>query len=68
MPTEQVIVCESACVVTVRHEILIPPFNLTPAEGGAIAVAMCLCFAVGFVIRSYRQALLPTTGEGNSNG
>lgn len=65
---EQVIVCESACVVTLRHEVSIPLLNLTPAEGGAIAVAMCLCFAVGFVIRSYRQALLPTTGESDPNG
>lgn len=66
MSSEQVIVCESACVVTVRHEFVIPPFNLTLVEGLQIATAICLCWAVGFVIRSYRHAINLSTGERDS--
>lgn len=52
-----VITCETACTVTVEHVITVPPFNLSLEEGGLIAAAIGLCWAVGLVIREIAAAI-----------
>lgn len=49
MAEPQIIVCESACTVTVQHEI--PLFSLGTAEGAQIALAVLTVWAVGFGFR-----------------
>lgn len=49
--------CNTACTVTVVHELSLPPLQLTAAEGGAIAGAILAVWAVGFGFRSVIRAL-----------
>ena len=55
--------CTSSCTVTVVHELVFPPFQLSAEDGMQIALATGAVWAVGFVIRAIRQAM--STGDGN---
>lgn len=57
MPTEQVIHCSQACTVTVQHEFVFPVLLLTPVQGMQIGLAICACWAVGWVIRVLIQTV-----------
>lgn len=64
MAEPTVIECSSACTVTVQHEINIPPFSLTLAEGSQIGGAILLVWAVAFAGRAAVRALnLGRSGE-----
>lgn len=49
--------CNSACTVTVVHELSLPPLQLSAAEGGQIAGAILAVWAVGFGVRAVIRAL-----------
>lgn len=49
--TQQIIVCDGVCTVTVQHEISIPPFNIDAAEGAQIGFAIVLVWAAGLAFR-----------------
>lgn len=51
------IACNSACTVTVVHELSIPPLQLSLEEGGQIAGAILAVWAVGFGIRAVIRVL-----------
>jgi len=51
MSEPQTIHCSSACTVTIQHDFSVPVLNLSPYEGGMIAGAILLVWAVGFVFR-----------------
>ncbi|WP_287983774.1 hypothetical protein [Diaphorobacter sp.] len=55
MADPQVIQCAAECVVTVVHEILIPPFTLSIEEGAAIAGAITAVWAAAYVFRMVSQ-------------
>jgi len=46
-----VITCDSACTVTVVHELSLPPLQLDAAEGAAIAGAVLAVWAVAWAFR-----------------
>lgn len=48
---EPIIYCPRACTVTVQHEISIPLLDIDAAGGGAIAMAIALCWAAGWGFR-----------------
>jgi len=60
---EQVIQCEQACTVTVRHEIPLPVLDLSPAEAAEISSAILLVWGVGWCFRALIQALKTTDGN-----
>lgn len=47
----------SPCAVTVTHEVSLPPFQLSPADGGLISGAILLVWATGWAIRMLIRAL-----------
>jgi hypothetical protein len=49
--------CSSACIVTVVHELSLPPMQLTTAEGAQIAIAIVAIWAVGFGFRALIRTL-----------
>lgn len=49
--------CDSACTITVVHELSLPPFQLSTEDGGLIAGAVLAVWAVGFVFRLAIRAL-----------
>lgn len=55
--TQQQIECSQSCVVTIRHEISFPPFNLTTGEAVQIGSAILLIWAVGFAFRAIIRLL-----------
>ncbi|ACM32318.1 hypothetical protein [[Acidovorax] ebreus] len=55
MADPQVIQCAAECVVTVVHEIRIPPFTLSIEEGAAIAGAITAVWAAAYVFRMVAQ-------------
>lgn len=61
------IVCESACTVTLQHELVNPLFSLTPEQGAMIAAAVVGVWAVGFAFRCLIRAMnvdrLPMTAD-----
>lgn len=63
MASENIISCESACTVTVVHEITVPPFNLDMEEASQIASAILLVWAVGYVFRLIVRQIRFTDGE-----
>jgi len=50
-----VVNCSGVCTVT--HEFSLPPLQLDSAEGGLVAGAILLVWAVGFGFRSLIRAL-----------
>jgi len=52
MSEPTVIQCTSACTVTVQHQFSVPVLDLDAAQGGAIAAAIGLVWAVGWGIRT----------------
>lgn len=56
--------CESACTITVVHELALPPLQLSTAEGALIAGAVLAVWAVGFTFRLVIKAL---SIDGNSS-
>lgn len=63
MPDPTVITCTEACTVTVVHEIVLPPFQLTKEEGALIALAIGAVWMVGWAVRMLIRVL--STGDGN---
>ena len=55
--------CSSACTVTVVHELSLAPLQLTPEDGGLIAVAIVTVWAVGFAFRMLIRALNTDRGQ-----
>lgn len=51
------ITCGAACTVTVVHELSLPPFQLSLAEGAQITAAVLLVWVVGFGFRVLLRAL-----------
>ena len=49
--------CTGSCIVTVVHELTLPPLQLTPAEGAQIAIAIVAVWAVGFGFRALIRTL-----------
>lgn len=60
---EQTIQCNSACTVTVQHEITLPLLDMSPAEGAAISSAILLVWAVAWAFRALIQTI--KTSDGN---
>lgn len=58
------IICDGACVVTVVHELSLPPLQLDAAEGAAIAGAILAVWAIGWAFRMLIQTL---NIDGNTN-
>jgi hypothetical protein len=54
---EQIIQCTQACTITVQHQLSIPLLDIDAAGGGAIAMAIALCWAAGFAIRQIIRLL-----------
>lgn len=52
-----VIDCAGACTVTVVHELVFPPFQLTTEEAGQLALAITLVWVVGFGLRMVKRAM-----------
>lgn len=50
MAEPQVLICEQACTVTVRHEIVLPALSLTVEQGAQIALAVCAVWGIGWAI------------------
>lgn len=50
------ITCGAACTVTVVHELSLPPFQLSLAEGGQITLAIVAIWAIGFAFRAFIRA------------
>lgn len=50
-----VVTCAGACTVT--HEISVPPLQLDTTEGGQIAGAVLVVWAVGYSFRSLIRAM-----------
>ena len=46
-----VITCSAACTVTLEHEIVVPPFNLTMEEAAEISLAILSVWALAWCIR-----------------
>ena len=63
MEPQQIIQCDSACTVTVVHELSLPLFQLTKEEGAQIALAIGAVWIVGWAIRMLARVL--STGDGN---
>lgn len=61
---EQVIICESACAVTIQHEFTNPLLNISTADAAAIGFAIVAVWAVGFGVRVLIQTL--KTGDSSS--
>lgn len=59
----QTIDCAGACTVTVVHELVLPPLQLTEEQGGQIAGAILAVWVVGFGFRLVIRAL---NSDGNS--
>jgi len=57
MAEPTVIQCTSACTVTVQHQFCVPVLDLDAAQGGAIAAAIGLVWAVGWGIRTLARTL-----------
>lgn len=57
--------CASACTVTVVHEFVLPPLQLSTAEGAQIAGAVLAVWAVGFGIRMLIRTLSSSDGSTN---
>lgn len=49
--------CASSCTVTVVHELVFPPFQLTTEEAGEIALAIVFVWVVGFGLRMVKRAM-----------
>lgn len=54
---EQVIQCNQACTITVQHQFSIPLLDIDAAGGGQIALAIGLCWAVGWAFRMFIRIL-----------
>lgn len=51
------ITCDSACTVTVVHELSLPPLQLDAAEGALIAGAVLAVWVVGWAFRMLIRTL-----------
>ena len=58
------IICDSACTVTVVHELSLPPLQLDAAEGAAIAGAVLAVWAVAW---AFRMAVRVLNTDGTSS-
>lgn len=58
-----VIECTTACVVTVVHELSLPPLQLSAEDGAAIAGAILAIWAIGWGFRALIQTLKHTDGN-----
>lgn len=59
MADPSVIHCASECTITVQHELVFPPFQLSLAEASQIGVAILLIWAIGFSARAIVQVINP---------
>ncbi|GKS88228.1 hypothetical protein AVTE2539_02705 [Acidovorax sp. SUPP2539] len=55
--------CAAACTVTVVHELSLPPLQLSPAEGAAIASAVLVIWAIGWVFRQLIRMVQPSYSD-----
>lgn len=56
------ITCPGACTVTIKHELSLPPLQLTAAEGAQIAGAVLAVWAIGWGFRVLVRVLKNTDG------
>ncbi len=59
--------CASACTVTVVHELVFPPFNLTLEEAGQLALAIIGVWIVGWAVRMVMKTMR-SAGGGDDHG
>lgn len=64
MADPTVVQCESACTITVHHEIDVPPLSLSLAEASQIAGAILVVWAIGFGARAVVRVLNPSGQSG----
>lgn len=57
MADPTVIDCAAACTVTVVHELVFPPFQLTTEEAGMLALAIVGVWTVGWGVRMAMKAM-----------
>lgn len=57
MAEPTVIDCAGACTVTVVHELVFPPFQLTMEEAGQLALAIVGVWIVGWAVRMVMKAM-----------
>lgn len=57
------VTCEGACTVTHVLTVEVPLLNLTPEEGGRLAGAILLVWAVGWAARTLIRTLRETDEE-----
>lgn len=57
MADPQTITCDSACTVTVVHEISLPVLNLDTVEAAQISSAILLVWVVGYAFRMLIRTL-----------
>lgn len=63
MADPQTITCDSACTVTVIHELSLPPLQLDTADGASIAGAVLAIWAIGWAFRVLIRTLKHTDGN-----
>lgn len=51
------IICAGACQLTVYHDLMLPPLQLTVEDGGKIALAILAVWVVGWAVRMVIRAL-----------
>jgi len=51
MADPQVIVCEQACTVTVRHEFALPLLDMSTGDAALISGAVLLVWVIGWAFR-----------------
>ncbi len=57
MADPQTITCDSACTVTVVHELALPVLDLSTSDAAQISGAVLLVWAVGWGFRALYRAL-----------
>lgn len=57
MADPQTITCDSACTVTVVHELALPVLDLSTSDAAYISSAILLIWAVGYAFRMLIRAL-----------
>lgn len=62
--TTATITCAGTCTVTLQHEFNLPALQLTPEQGGQIALAVIAVWVVGWAIRMLVRTL---SIDGNSS-
>lgn len=61
-----VIDCVGACTVTVVHELVFPPFQLSIEDAGQIAVSIALVWITGWAIRMVKKVMDQSDPKGEN--